>query len=70
MPARQELEFILEADDESSERMMIRTRARAYCRYRRDEKVYPAKVTELKRLSPHASVDVKRVPVLAAPAVR
>ena len=32
--------------------------------------VYPAKVTELKRLSPHASVDVKRVRRLVAPVVR
>jgi hypothetical protein len=29
-----------------------------------------AKVTELKRLSPHASVDVKRVPLVPVPVVR
>jgi hypothetical protein len=50
--------------------MMIRTRARAYCGYRRDEMVYPAKVTETKRLSPHASVDVKRLPVVAVAPLR
>jgi hypothetical protein len=32
--------------------------------------VYPAKITELKRLSPHALVDVKRAPSLPAPVVR
>jgi hypothetical protein len=30
----------------------------------------PAKVTEMKRLSPHASVDVKRMLALPAPALR
>jgi hypothetical protein len=32
--------------------------------------VYPVKVTELKRLSPHATPDVKRVPAAAANALR
>jgi hypothetical protein len=32
--------------------------------------VYPVKVTELKRLSPHANPDVKRVEVVAATVVR
>ena len=32
--------------------------------------VYPAKVTELKRLSPHATPDVKRVRPIALQAIR
>jgi hypothetical protein len=32
--------------------------------------VYPAKVTELKRLSPHASADVRRAPALPVALVR
>jgi hypothetical protein len=32
--------------------------------------VYPAKVTELKRLSPHATPDVKRVAVAPASVLR
>jgi hypothetical protein len=30
----------------------------------------PAKITEMKRLSPHASVDVKRTVALPAPTLR
>jgi hypothetical protein len=32
--------------------------------------VYPAKITELKRLSPHANVDVVRAPAVIVPLVR
>jgi hypothetical protein len=32
--------------------------------------VYPAKVTELKRLSPHATPDVRRAPAPAAASIR
>ena len=35
-----------------------------------NEMVYPAKVTELKRLSPHASVEMKRTPATAGPRPR
>ena len=35
-----------------------------------DEQNPPAKVTELKRLSPHSSMDVKRVLPLPVPVVR